>query len=315
VSLLVSLRNIPTAAAFARRIHNSGAKQIHAHFAGEPLRVAETAASFAELPFSFSVHARDIFVGKPAVTDTIKHATGAAVCTLAALDRMKSLLPADLHHKVYLARHGIEMTAAPSMELMEPVKQQELTEPPEPTVLFVGRLVEKKGVPVLLKALEILHGRGCKLRCTIAGDGPLQSEIERKIQTRSCGDYITLTGWLPNSEVRRLMKNCLALAVPSVVADDGDRDGLPNVILEAAVAGLPVAASDAGGIGEFVANEETGLLVPPGDASALADALRRIANDERLRLKLAENARRKVEREYDKAANVVRLMEVLQWKK
>jgi len=104
--------------------------------------------------------------------------------------------------------------------------------------------------------------------------------------------------------------------VPSVVADDGDRDGLPNVILEAAVAGLPVAASDAGGIAEFVANEETGLLVPPDDASVLADALERLADgSDGLRLKLARNAREKVEREYNLPANAARLMEVLQWKK
>jgi colanic acid/amylovoran biosynthesis glycosyltransferase len=146
--------------------------------------------------------------------------------------------------------------------------------------LFVGRFVEKKGIEVLAGAMRRLRALGDQTPLVCAGDGPLRPALEalaREIPG------ITLTGWLSPEAVRACMTGAFAVVVPSVVARDGDAEGLPSVIAEAMAQGCPVIGSDQGGIAEAVRHGRTGLLVPPGDPAALADAMHRIVRDRTLR--------------------------------
>ncbi|MEA2789611.1 MAG: colanic acid/amylovoran biosynthesis glycosyltransferase [Acetobacteraceae bacterium] len=146
--------------------------------------------------------------------------------------------------------------------------------------LFVGRFVEKKGIAVLADAMRRLRALGDQTPLVCAGDGPLRSFLEALVREVP---GITLTGWLSPEAVREHMIRAFAVVVPSIVAGDGDAEGLPSVIPEAMAQGCPVVGSDQGGIAEAVRHGHTGLLVPAGDAGALADAMHRIVQDGALR--------------------------------
>lgn len=149
--------------------------------------------------------------------------------------------------------------------------------------LFVGRFVEKKGIGVLADAIRRLRAMGDPTPLVCVGDGPLRPALEalaRDVQG------VVLTGWLDGAAVRARMREAVSLVVPSIVAASGDTEGLPSVIPEAMAMACPVIGSDQGGIAEALRTEQTGLLVPPGDAQALAAAMRRVAADSALRGRL-----------------------------
>jgi glycosyltransferase involved in cell wall biosynthesis len=140
--------------------------------------------------------------------------------------------------------------------------------------LFVGRFVEKKGIAALADAIRHLRANGDQTPLLCVGDGPLRATLET-LARQVPG--ITLTGWLPPDAVRARMINAISLVVPSIIAADGDAEGLPSVIPEAMAQACPVIGSNQGGIAEAIRHEQTGLLVPPGDAHALAHAMHQIA--------------------------------------
>lgn len=146
--------------------------------------------------------------------------------------------------------------------------------------LFVGRFVEKKGILKLADAISRLRAMGDTTPVTCVGDGPLRPALEA-LARETTG--ITLTGWLPPDAVRAHMARAVALLVPSIIARDGDAEGLPSVIPEAMAQACPVIGSGQGGIAEAIRPDATGLLVPPGDAEALAVAMHRIATQPGLR--------------------------------
>jgi colanic acid/amylovoran biosynthesis glycosyltransferase len=149
--------------------------------------------------------------------------------------------------------------------------------------LFVGRFVEKKGIIVLAAAMRRLRAAGDTTPLVCVGDGPLRPMLETL--AKEIRD-VTLTGWLTPDAVRARMTNAVSLLVPSVIARDGDAEGLPSVIPEAMAQACPVIGSDQGGVAEAVSDGQTGLLVPPGDAEALAVAMHRIAQDPELGARL-----------------------------
>lgn len=155
---------------------------------------------------------------------------------------------------------GVEIPAAP------PERRPEAH-------LFVGRFVEKKGIAVLADAIRILRAQGDRTPVVCVGDGPLRGMLEAV--AREHGNVV-LTGWLRPEEVRARMLRAVSLLVPSIIAANGDAEGLPSVIPEAMAQACPVIGSDQGGIAEAISNGRTGLLVPPGDAAALAEAITRV---------------------------------------
>jgi glycosyltransferase involved in cell wall biosynthesis len=149
--------------------------------------------------------------------------------------------------------------------------------------LFVGRFVEKKGILVLAEAVRRLRAGGDATPLVCVGDGPLRPALEALAREMT---GVTLTGWLAPERVRERMAASVALLVPSVVAADGDAEGLPSVIPEAMARACAVVGADQGGIAEAIRHNRTGLLVRPGDASALAEAMLRIGREAGLRERL-----------------------------
>jgi colanic acid/amylovoran biosynthesis glycosyltransferase len=153
--------------------------------------------------------------------------------------------------------------------------------------LFIGRFVEKKGIPVLANAIRQLRAQGDTTPVTLIGDGPLRPVLEHLAQTQP---HVTLTGWLPPDRLAAHLHTAIALLVPSIVAASGDTEGLPSVIPEAMAQACPVIGSAQGGIAEAIIHNQTGLLVPPNDPAALAHAMHQLATDHALRHRLGQAA-------------------------
>jgi colanic acid/amylovoran biosynthesis glycosyltransferase len=163
-------------------------------------------------------------------------------------------------------------------------------------VLHVGRLVEKKGTALLLRAMAQVEGT-----LVVIGDGPLRPALDRQAAALGLGERVRFLGNLPPDEVAQWMARAWVLAVPSVTAADGDSEGLPTVIAEAAAASLPAVVSDHSGLPEAVVEGETGFIVPEGDAPALARALKDVLAFPEVRERMSAAARRLAEERFDAA--------------
>lgn len=174
--------------------------------------------------------------------------------------------------------------------------------PTEPgLILHVGRLVEKKGTKVLIEALTRIAGA----KLTIIGDGPLRKTLER--QARELGDRVRFLGALPSDDVANWMRRASVLAAPSLTASDGDAEGLPNVVVEAAASGLPVVGTTHSGIPEAIEEGISGFLVPEGDAEALAARLTTLLGSDSLRRDMGAAARRLAEHKFSRQMLTERL--------
>lgn len=177
-------------------------------------------------------------------------------------------------------------------------------EAPEPgLVLHVGRLVGKKGTAVLLDALAQV----AKARLAIIGDGPMRPKLERRAASLGLGERVRFLGALPPDEVAGWMRRAWLLAAPSVTARDGDAEGLPTVIVEAAACGLPAIGTDHAGIPEAIADGDTGFVVPERDAPALASRISTLLKDAGLRERMGVGARRLAEERFDGRRQIARL--------
>ena len=180
--------------------------------------------------------------------------------------------------KLKVIRYGIEPEADGG--------SQRLAE--QPYLLFVGRFVEKKGIEHLLDAMQALESEGTSVDLVLVGDGPMTEALKHKAASLT---RVRFLGWLPNQEVRRVMKGALAICVPSVAAQTGDSEGLPNVVLEAMACAVPVIGSNIAGITEAVEHDNTGFLVPPADPPAIAAVARQLLDDPALRSRIGLAAR------------------------
>ena len=254
----------------------------------------------AKLPFSFAVHARDVFVEAEFFAAKARAADRIIACNSAAAKRAAELVREADREKIALVPHGLPLDRYPFRAEMPRG---------EPLVLGVGRFVEKKGFAHLVEAVALLRRRGRGVRCRLIGDGPERESIERHIAQFGVGDAVELRGWLPHDGVIAAHADASALAAPSVVARDGDMDGLPNVVLEAAALGVPLVTTDVGGLPDLVRDGETGLVAKPGDAADLAARLdEALARPDTV---LARRAREAVEERFDEAKTTPQLMVAL----
>ncbi len=181
-----------------------------------------------------------------------------------------------------------------------------------PRIVGVGRLVEKKGFVDLIEACAILAEEGRKFTCRIIGTGEQEVGLRVRIARLGLEDRIELLGPRPQSELVRLVQDAAVLAAPCVVGADGNRDGLPTVLLEAMALGTPCVSTDVTGIPEVIRDGETGLMVSQRDPAALAAAIGRLLEEPNLRDRLADRARRLVEAEFDVNRNATQLRELFQ---
>jgi glycosyltransferase involved in cell wall biosynthesis len=171
----------------------------------------------------------------------------------------------------------------------------------------VGTLHAVKGQACLIEACRLLADQGVAVRCRLVGDGPDSLALRARIRTAALDEQIMLVGARTRPEVVEELRRADVLVAPSVPTRDGRREGIPVVLMEAMSTGLPVVASAISGIPELIEHRVSGLLVPPGDSRAIADALRLLSEDAVLRSRLGRAARRRVLAEFDLEASAAEL--------
>ncbi len=291
-------RDVYQAAQLAYLIHKKDIHHLHAPFASDAATVARLAARLAGISWSFTARAKDIFHQAVADTD-LRQKLGDAAGVITISD-----FHLDYLRRTYGALAAHVQRVYNGLDLEEFAYRPPLDRPP--VIAAVGRLVEKKGFDDLIEACALLARRGRDFRCRIAGTGGLAAKLQEQIQQHRLQDRVELIGPRPQNEIARFIQGSAVLAMPCIVAEDGDRDGLPNVIQEALALGTPVVSTDVTGIPEVVPHGERGLLVPQHDPAALAEALEQLLADPALRVRLAEKARRFMEAEFDIHRNTQR---------
>ncbi len=285
---VVSIRQ---ALMLAQLVQDRGLTHLHAHFATLPATVARIAAALAEIPYTFTAHAKDIFHESVVHDDLrVKLQDAAGVVTVSEfnVDYLSSTYPSsrDKIHRIY---NGMELAELP---FSLPAKR-------EPLIVGVGRLVEKKGFDDLVRACRILHDKHCRFQCKIVGGGEEAAHLRQLVAEAGVETCVEFTGPLPQARVKELLQRAAVMAAPCVVGDDGNRDGLPTVLLEAMALGTPCVSTDVTGIPEVIRHGKSGLIVAQRDPLSLSSALEQLLQEPALRLRLAQAAREIIEEQFD----------------
>lgn len=279
----------------AHLLRSDPPQRLHAHFLDRAATVALVVSRLLDIPYSISAHANDIYVNPVLLPEKLGAADFVVTCTGYNRAHLNHVSSNDLHKKLHCLYHGLEI------ERYQPPAAPQ----PEPRMLLaVGQLKEKKGFRYLIQACHELRNRGYAFTCNIVGDGPLRTALQAQIDQLGLQQIVTLCGAQPHARVIDQYQRATAFVLPCVLSANGDRDGIPNVILEAMAMALPVVSTQHSGIPEVVQHGVNGLLVPPGDAAALANALATLLDDPRLRQRLGQCGRQTVIERFDAEQNV-----------
>ncbi|WP_424406517.1 glycosyltransferase [Pasteurella sp. PK-2025] len=288
----------------ALAIKQRGIQHLHAHFGTQATTVARQAAIFAEITYTFTAHAKDIYYQYEKSTELglkMRDSSGTVTVSDYNLTYLQQQYGDDAKSAVRIY-NGMDLNKFP----YQPFGGRDRH------ILAVGRLVPKKGFSVLLEALAILKQRGIAMSCTLVGDGGLREALQAQINTLGIADVVNMVGAMPQPDIIQLMKSATMMIAPCVISEDGDRDGLPTVLLESMALGTPVISTQVAGIPELVQDEVTGLCVPPNDPHALSAAIERLFDKPALCHQLSLNARALIEREYDEDKNAALLRQLFQ---
>ena len=261
---------------------------IYVHFLHTPASVARYAAKIRHLPWSVSAHAKDIWT-TPAweKQEKLAEMSWLVTCTAAGYRHLRDLAPPDRQERISLLYHGLDFSRFPPPP-DRPFRDG--TDPENPVeILSVGRLVAKKGYDDILVALAQLPP-ALAWRFTHIGGGNLRKTLRKTAEKLGIAARITWRGAQAADQVLAALRTADLFVLAPKVAKDGDRDGLPNVLLEAASQGLACLSTDAVGVPELITDQVTGYLVPPSQPQALRDALIQLIGDPNLRHRLGQAA-------------------------
>jgi glycosyltransferase involved in cell wall biosynthesis len=294
VNIINSLHQIKwllTGLCISKRIKQKPIVHIHSHFANYPTDIAMLVSKISGIPFSFSAHAHDIYVNPQKLTQKISESEFVTTCTSCNKKWMDKLVPASERNKIHLLYHGVDLEYWPYNVSQNRKNRKQ--------ILFIGRLIEKKGIIYLLEAMVQLKKEKHAIRLVIAGKGKDEQKLKKFCHLHGLSKDVTFPGWQNPQQIKDLFACSGMLVLPSVIASNGDRDGIPNVILEAMASGLPVVSTPVSGITEVIQDKYNGLLVPERDAIQLADSIGRLANDEILRNAIVHNGLHTVSQKFD----------------
>ena len=277
---------------------------IHAHFAAKPARIAMEIAGFADIPFIFTAHAHDIFID-PDLRQLI-----------ALVESAKKVLTISQFNKEYLTklvgqrhRHKIEIVrCSVDLDRVQP-KRGEINE--RPIILTCGRLVEKKGMQFVIRALaQMPKDLNAELR--VIGDGPLRAELEQLVTKMGLSDQVRFLGAQTHESVFSQLQSADIFVLTSVRAVNGDREGIPVSILEAQAACIPVISTLHSGIPEGVQDGRTGFLVPERDVDAIASKLELLLRDAQMRADMGANGRSFISNNFNSLTELPKVERIMQ---
>ena len=282
------------AAVLADHLQQNGVKHLHNHIAKASCTVAMLMSELSGIPYSFTLHGPDIFFEPHHWRLDEKIARAKFVACISHFCRSQAMTFSDPSHwsKLHIVHCGIE-----------PGRYDDASDRTGGNLLFVGRLAAVKGLPVLFDALEALHPKHPDLHVTVIGDGPDRAALEER--ARALSDMVDFVGYKSQAEVAETLRRMDMLVLPSFA------EGVPVVLMEAMAAGIPVVTTRIAGVPELVEDGVSGVLAPPGDAGALADAISGLLGDADLRAKMGGAGREKVTAEFNVAHETAWLAQIL----
>lgn len=270
-------------------------RHLHGHFCHGATTVTWFVSLLTGLPFSFTAHAKDIYQGKLNPGDLLRRKLQAAqfvvTCTGANERHLSRLVPDQrIVHTIY---HGLDT------DYFSPMRKDAGGDY-SPLILSVGRFVEKKGFAYLIEACNRLKTARVDFRCLIVGEkGDQYDRVRQLLEDLELQAHVSLQHAVTQEQLRVLYRQASVFALPCQVVSDGDRDGIPNVLVEAMAMGLPVISTPISGIPELIHEGENGLLIPERDSAALAAAIKRLFRDPQLRRRLGHAGRKTVCHRFD----------------
>lgn len=286
-----------------------GGEWLHAHFIHTPASATRYASLLTGIPWTCSAHAKDIWTSPEwELSDKLASARWTVTCTASGYDRLRAA--ANGFGNVHLSYHGLDLDRFGPFADERP--DRDGSDPYAPVlILSVGRAVEKKGFDVLLKALALLP-RDLHWRFEHVGGGELLEDLQEEAQALGIGDRLTWRGALAQSEILDSYRRADIFALACRIGANGDRDGLPNVLVEASSQRLVCVSTNVSGVPELLTDGENGLVVPPEDPRAFAAALEKAIRNPALRKTLGAAAEHKVRTEFDYHASVRQLTELFE---
>lgn len=298
-SRLKTAMHVATGAYAAWVLRKRRGIHIHAHFVDRAATVALVTSRLLATTYSVTAHAADLYASPALLPERIGLAKFAVTCTEYNRGYLAELL-GPVGRRVLRIYHGLEL---------EHYDGRRISTGGPPIIVSVGQLKEKKGLEFLIEACRLLRDRGREVRCVIIGDGPLRAKLEQRIDALGLRGQVELAGAMPHEAVIDHYRRGVVFVLPCLIAADGDRDGIPNSILEAMAMSLPIVSTPISGIPEAVRDGEFGSLVAPRDAAALAVALDRLLDDPLAADRMGAAGRRFVMNEFDVRRNLDRLLE------
>jgi len=286
------------AASLAKQLIKTQCQHIHVHFAHVPTDIAMYAASFSGITFSVTAHANDIFERGWLLKEKVQRSSFFA--TISEFNQRYLVSQGVDADKVRIIRCGVDAVQFSKRQGFisnQPIK-----------IGAVGRLVEKKGFDSLIKSVALLKNQGQLVELLIAGDGPLQGSLVGLMKDLELLETdVHFLGAMPHKLVADFIKSLDIFVLPCKKDNNGDMDGIPVVLMEAMLSGVPVISTQLSGIPELVINKETGLLAQPENTQELADAISSIIVDTELRGRMVKNAISHVKKEFSLQGNAEKL--------
>ena len=284
----------------AKAMSENGCQYLHIHFAHVPTQIGMYAASLSEIPFSFTSHANDIFENNFLLKQKVERAK--AAITISKYNYKFLTEKGVCADKLEVVRCGIdsrERSFTPKLDMLTP-----------PRIGSLGRLIEKKGMDDLIIACSKLHQKGIDFRLEIGGDGPLHDRLQELAKQHDLTSKIEFKGAIPNDKVYDWLKNLDIFVLACKEDRQGDRDGIPVVLMEAMLMGVPVISTSISGIPELIQDETSGFLAQPNDPESLASTIDKVLHRSDSLTRITQAARNKVAEEFELKSNVDRLLAV-----
>ena len=291
-----------------QRLRERGITHVHAHYATHPAAAAYIMKLVHrpdqdELPYSLTIHAHDIFIHVAGLARKLRGAEFVRCISRFNVDWLLERLPGELPEELFRVIHcGIE----PDRYTHDPPAGARGRDR-SARLLSIAALRPYKGVTYLIEAVRRMREQGMDVECDVIGDGYLRPRLQQEIEDAGLLDHFRLLGTKTQEEVAEAYAACDVFVLPSVVADDGQMEGIPVVLMESLAAGVPTISTRISGIPELVIDGETGFVVEPAQPDALVDAVRRVLDDYASATALARNGSRLVESEFELSENVRRL--------
>jgi colanic acid/amylovoran biosynthesis glycosyltransferase len=289
---------------FARRMQGEGYTWMHAAFANIPASFALLTSKLCDIPYSISAHAMDLFIKPELLLEKFEHARFVVTCTQFNKTYLQEKYPGTDFSRVHAIYHGTDLNRF--------VNQDRTDKADPPVLLSVGRLVRKKGLGVLLKACLTLQQKGIPFQCWLVGEGPERPRLEMYCRMNQLHNQVKFWGACTPSQTIDFYRKASMFVLPCVEDENGDKDGIPNVIAEAMAMCLPVVSSWLSGIPELVKDNVTGRLLPPNDPDGLAEVLEDLLTNTAKAKRMGTNGRKRVEDIFDVDKKIKEMVELFE---